>query len=160
MDFAAQYALLAKYNNYDVFYASYQANHATLGVSIQFPFFSSTQRQRAAGADADAVRAKRAAEATRNQVSEETLKLQRSVREMEATQQVAHLEYEISQASLDAAQTRIDAGTATVKDLADARSQAAERFLTLQDVTFELQRARIGLMRSTGELEKWVNGGN
>jgi outer membrane protein TolC len=160
VDFAGQYALLAKYNNYDVFYAHYQANNATLGVSIQFPFFSSVQHQHAAAADADAVRAKRAAEATRNQVSEETLRQQRSVREMAATQQVAQLEYEISQANLDATQTRTDAGTATIKDLGDARSQAAERFLTLQDVTFELERARIALLRSTGELEKWVSSGN
>jgi len=63
VDFAGQYALLAKYNNYDVFYAHYQANNATLGVSIQFPFFSSVEHQHAAAADADAVRAKRAAEA-------------------------------------------------------------------------------------------------
>ena len=100
VDFAGQYAPLAKYNNYDVFYNHYQANNATLGVSIQFPFFSSMQHQRAAQADADAVRAKRAAEATRNQVSEETLRQQRAVREMTATQQVAQLEYEISQANL------------------------------------------------------------
>jgi outer membrane protein TolC len=160
VDFAGQYALLAKYNNYDVFYKNYQANNATLGVSIQFPFFSSVQHQKAAEADADAIRAKRAAEATRNQVSEETLRQQRTVREMTATQQVAQLEYEISQSQLEATQTRSDSGNGTIKDLGEARAQAAERFLTLQDATFELERARIALLRSTGELEKWVNSGN
>ena len=160
VDFAAQYALLAKYNNYDIFYAHYQANNATIGVSIQFPFFSSVQHQKAAEADADAVKAKRSAEAARNQISEETLRQQRAVREMAATQQVAQLEFEISQANLDATQTRADSGNATIRDLGDARSQAAENFLTLQDATFELQRARIALLRSTGELEKWVNSGN
>ena len=160
VDFAGQYALLAKYNNYDVFYAHYQANNATLGVSIQFPFFSSVQHQKAAEADADAVRAKRAAEATHNQVSEETLKLQRSVRQLEAAQQVAELESEVAQSNLDATQTRMDAGTATIKDLGEARAQADDRYLVLQDTNFELQRAQIGLLRSTGELEKWVNGGN
>jgi outer membrane protein TolC len=160
VDFAGQYALLAKYNNYDVYYVHYQANNATLGVSIQFPFFSSVQHQKAAEADADAVKAKRVAEATHNQISEETLRQQRAVREMTATQQVAQLEYEIAQASLDATQTRAESGNATIRDLGDARSQAAENFLTLQDATFELQRARIALLRSTGELEKWVNSGN
>jgi outer membrane protein TolC len=160
VDFAAQYALLARYNNYDVFYAHYEANNATLGVSIQFPFFSSVQHQKAAEADADAIRAKRAAEAVRNQVSEETLKVQRSVRQLQAAQQVAELESEVAQSSLDATQTRIDAGTATIKDLGEARAQADDRYLVLQDTNFELQRAQIGLLRSTGELEKWVNGGN
>lgn len=160
VDFAAQYALLAKYNNYDVFYVHYQANNATLGVSIQFPFFSSVQHQKAAEADADAIKAKRGAEATHNQVSEETLKLQRSVRQLQAAQQVAELESEVAQSNLDAAQTRTDAGTATIKDLGEARAQADDRYLVLQDMNFELQRAQIGLLRSTGELEKWVNGSN
>jgi outer membrane protein TolC len=159
VDFAAQYARLAQYNNYQDFYKRFEANNATVGVAIQFPFFSSVQHQIAAKADADAVQAKRAAEATRNQVSEETLRQQRAVREMTATQQVAQLEYEVSQAQLDATQTRSDSGSATIKDLGEARAQAAERFLTLQDATFELQRARIALLRSTGELEKWVDGG-
>jgi len=160
VDFAGQYALLAKYNNYDVFYKNYQANNATLGVSIQFPFFSSVEHQKAAQADADAIKAKRAAEAARNQVSEETLKLQHSVRQLQAAQQVAELESEVAQSNLDATRTRMDAGTATIKDLGEARTQADDRYLVLQDTNFELQRAQIGLLRSTGELEKWVNGGN
>jgi hypothetical protein len=53
----------------------------------------------------------------------------------------------------------MDAGTATIKDMGDARAQASERYIAVQDATFELQRARVGLLRSTGELEKWINGG-
>jgi outer membrane protein TolC len=77
---------------------------------------------------------------------------------MEAARDVAQLEYEIAQKTLTAVQTRIDAGTATLHDLDDARSQASERFLTLQDVTFELERSQLGVLRATGELEKWALG--
>jgi hypothetical protein len=52
----------------------------------------------------------------------------------------------------------MDAGTATIHDLDDARTQASERFITLQDVAFELERAQVGLLRSTGDLEKWALG--
>jgi hypothetical protein len=54
----------------------------------------------------------------------------------------------------------MDAGTATLHDLDDARSQASEHFITLQDVTFELERSQITLLRSTGDLEKWALGSN
>ena len=37
-------------------------------------------------------------------------------------------------------------------------SQASERFITLQDVTFELERSQLGVLRSTGDLEKWALG--
>ena len=162
LDFAAQYALLATFNNYDQFFQphSFQANNATIGVAIRFPFLNASQRARAQAADADAVKAKRQADAAKNQVSEETLKLQRSVRQMQAAQEVAQLEYEIAKANLDAVQTKVDAGTATIKDLGESRSQLSEHYIALQDTTFELERARVGLMRSTGDLEKWINGAN
>ena len=156
VDFATQYARLARYNNYDLFFKTFDANNATIGVAIKFPIFSSVQRAHAQAADAEALKAKRQAEAAQNQVSEETLKLQRAVRQMEAAQEVAQLEYQLAQSNLDAIQTRLDAGTATLKDIGDSRMQASERYLALQDTTFELQRAQVGLMRSTGELEKWI----
>jgi outer membrane protein TolC len=86
------------------------------------------------------------------------LRLQRSVTQMLAARDVAQLEYEIAQKSLTAVQTRMDTGTSTLRDLDDARSQASERFITLQDVTFELERSQLGVLRSTGELEKWALG--
>lgn len=175
VDFAAQYALLSKFNNYQNYYipsrpcitplgeflcvtSSFQQNNATVGVSIRFPLFNASQRSRAQGADADALKASKQAEAARNQASEETLRLQRSVTQMQAARDVAQLEYEIAQKTLTAVQTRIDAGTATLHDLDDARSQASERFITLQDVTFELERNELGVLRSTGDLEKWALG--
>jgi outer membrane protein TolC len=158
VDFAAQYALLSTYNNYDQYYKSFQQSNATVGLSIRFPIFNASQRARADGADSDALKATRQAEAARNLASEDTLRLQRSVAQMQAAREVAQLEYEIAQKSLPAVQTRIDAGTATLHDLDDASSQASERFISLQDVTFELQRAQLELLRSTGDLEKWALG--
>ena len=160
MDFVAQYARLARYNNYDLYYQRFEPNNATVGVAIRFPFVNFSQRARAQGADADAIKASRQAEATKNQVSEETLKLQRAVRQMEAAQEVAQLEFEMAKSNLDAGQTRLDAGSATIKDIGELRAQVSERYLALQDTTFALQQARVGLMRSTGELEKWINGSN
>jgi len=175
VDFAAQYALLSRFNNYQNYYipsrpcttslgeflcvaSSFQQNNATFGVSIRFPLFNLAQRSRAQQADADAVKATKQAEATRNQVSEETLRLQRSVAQMQAAREVAQLEYEIAQKNLSAVRTRMDAGTATLHDLDDAHAQASERFITLQDVTFELERSQLGLLRSTGDLEHWALG--
>lgn len=174
-DFAAQYALLSKFNNFQNYYIpskpcivggvsvlcttnSFQQNNASVGVSIRFPFLNLSQRARAQAADADALKASKQAEAAKNQISEETLRLQRSVAQLQAARDVAELEAEIAQKSLAAVQTKMDAGTANLHDLDDARSQVSARFITLQDVTFELQRAQLGLLRSTGDLEKWALG--
>src|SRR5580765_4005378 len=156
LDFAAQYARLSSYNNYDQYYKKFQPDNATFGVSIRFPLFSAPQRARAQGADANALKAKKQAEAVRDRVSEETLKLQRAVEQLAAAREVAQLEYQLAQSGLEAAQTRQDAGTGTLHDLVDARGQASERYLLFQDAEFEYQRVRVNLLRATGELEKWA----
>jgi outer membrane protein TolC len=160
LDFAAQYAVLSNFNHYQDYFqpGSFKRNNATVGVVIRFPFLNAPQRSRAEAADADALKAKKQAEAARDRASEETLRLTRTLAQMQAARDVAELEFEIAQKSLDAVQTRMDAGSATLHDLDDARSQASERFITLQDVTFELQRAQVGLMRANGDLESWALG--
>lgn len=175
IDFAAQYALLSKFNNFQNYYIpskpctttlgtflcptnGFQQNNATVGVSIRFPLFNASQRARAQGVDADAAKATKQAEAARNQVSEETLRLQRSITQLEAARDVAQLESEIAQKTVDAVKTRMDAGTATVHDLDDARTQASEHFIALQDLSFDLERTQLALLRATGDLEKWALG--
>jgi outer membrane protein TolC len=175
VDFAAQYALLSKFNNFQNYYipskpctislvtalcptGGFQQNNATIGVSIRFPLFNASQRSRAQAADAEALKATKQADAARDRVSEETLRLQRSVTQMQAARYVAQLEFEIAQKTVDAVKTRMDAGTSTLHDLDDARSQASERFIALQDLSFELERSQLGVLRSTGDLEKWALG--
>ena len=156
VDFAAQYAVLAKYNNYFDFYKTFERNNATVGVAIRFPFLSPAQHAHADAADAEALRARKDADAAKNRVSEETLKLQRAVEQLSAAHEVADLEYQVAQSNLEASKVRMDAGTATLHDVEDARMQANERYNTLQDTSFEFQKARITLLRATDELATWA----
>ena len=158
IDFAAQYALLATFNNYQDFFraGSFQQHNATVGVVIRFPFFNFSQREHARAADAEALRAHKQADDAKSQVSEETLKLQRSVEELAAAQDVADLQYQIAQSTFEATKTRLDAGNATWHDAEDAREQADRLYNTLQDANFDLERSRIALLRATGDLQDWI----
>jgi outer membrane protein TolC len=158
IDFAAQYANLASYNNYERFYRSFQPNNATVGVAIHLPFLNYAQHARVQEAQSEALKATTQAEASRNQVSEETLRLQRSVTQMQAARDVADLEYEIAQKNIEAVRTRMTSASANLHDLDNAQAQASERFITLQDVTFELERSQVALMCATGDLENWALG--
>src|SRR5207247_63065 len=121
-DFATQYAVLAKYNNWQKFFISnaFERNNATVGVVLRFPIFNATQKAHAAGADADAIRARKEAETTKNQVSQQVLKAQDSVRQLSAAKEVSDLEYEIAQSNVDATEVRVNSGTATLPDAASA----------------------------------------
>ncbi|MGB8112487.1 MAG: TolC family protein [Candidatus Sulfotelmatobacter sp.] len=161
MDFAAQYANLTTINDYQRFYQphSFQPNNITVGAAIRFPFFNLAQHARVQEAEADALKAKKQAEAAKNSASEETLRLQRSVVQMQDARDVAELEYEIAQQNVAAVKTRMESSTANLHDLDNAETQVNERYITLQDVTFELERSQVELMRATGELEGWATTG-
>src|ERR1700686_15133 len=158
IDFSAQYARFSTFNNYTRYFPSgtFQVDNATIGFALKIPLFNASQRARASAADAEALKAKKQAEASRDQVAEETLKLQRAAEQLEAAREVAQLEYQLAQSGLEAAQTRVDAKTGTLHELADARVQAAERYLLFQDADFEYQRIRMNLLRATGDLENWA----
>ena len=158
IDFSAQYARFSTFNNYTKYFPphTFQVDNATIGIALKIPLFNASQRARADAAEAQALKAKKQADAARNQVAEETLKLQRAAEQLEAAREVAQLEYQLAQSGLEAAQTRVDAKTGTLHELADARVQAAERYLLFQDADFEYQRIRMNLLRATGDLENWA----
>lgn len=158
IDFSAQYARFSTFNHYAEYLpqGSFRPDNATVGLALKIPVFNASQRARADAAQAAALKAKNQATATRNQVAEETLKLQRTAEQLEAARDVAQLEYQLAQNGLEAAQTKVDAKTGTLHELADARVQAAERYLLFQDADFEYQRVRLSLLRATGDLEKWA----
>ncbi len=158
IDFAAQYANLASYNNYENYYKHFQPNNATVGIALHLPFLNLAQHARVEEAESDARKATKEAEATRNQVSEETLRLERSVTQMQAARDVAQLEYEIAQKNIEAIRTKMESSTANLHDLDNAQSQASERLISLQDITFELERSQVALMRAEGNLEGWALG--
>ena len=124
VDFATQYAVLAKYNNWLEFFQNraFERNNATVGVVIRFPFLNFSQRAHAQAADAEASRATKEVENTKNQVSQEVLKLQRSVEQLQAAQDVSQLEYELVQSNVNAVEIRMNSGTAGIHDEADART--------------------------------------
>jgi outer membrane protein TolC len=156
VDLVGQYGLLTRYNNYDVFFKSFQRNNGTIGVAIRFPFFNMSQRARAAAADAEAVQARRQAEDLKNKVSNQTLKLQRQVAELATAREVARLEYQLARADVDAMQTKVQAGTATLRDEANARLAEGQKYSAYLDASYLLEQAQMQLLRSTGDLEMWA----
>jgi outer membrane protein TolC len=156
VDFVSQYALLSKFNNYEEFYKAFQRNNLTVGVSIRFPFLNPSQSARAKQADADALKARRQADNVRSQVASEAVKLQTTVRQLTAARDVAQYDYELARADTSSAEANIQAGKGTLTDEMAARVAEQQKFDALLDATFQLQKAQIELLRSTGELENWA----
>jgi len=155
-DIASQYAYLARFNNYDQYFLKYSTNNLAAGLNIKFPFFNPVQKARAAQADADTIVARKQADLTRNQVSEHALKLQRSIRQLQAARDVAKLEWQVSQGDFDAVQARMQTGNANTREAQLAQLDVHDKYAAYLDAEFELTRAELQLLRLTGELENWA----
>ena len=156
VDFEGQYAVLARFNNYDQFFQKFQRHNVTAGVAIRFPFFNPVQRAAADAAKADAAKSRKEAQSVKEQVSTETLKLQRSVEQLTAAREVAQLEHELAQSDIEATHAKIESGAASLKDEENARVAEHERYTAYLNSSFELDRAQIQLMRQIGQLETWA----
>jgi outer membrane protein TolC len=155
-DFASQYAYLARFNNYDQYFLKYSADNLAVGLNIKWPFFNYVQKARAQGADADALIAHKQADLTKNQVAENALKLQRSIRQLQAARDVAKLDWQVSQGELDALGPRLQIGTASLRDQQNAELDMNDKYAAYLDAKFLLAQAELQLLRISGELENWA----
>lgn len=158
VDLVGQYAVLARYNNYDQFFNKFQRNNVTAGVAIRFPFLSTAQRSAAEVSRFDATKAREEAVNVKQQVSVETLKLQRSIEQLAAAREVAKLEHDLALADIDATHAKIESGQASLKDEQNARVAEHERYTALLGSSFDLDKAQVQLLRQTGQLEEWALG--
>ena len=70
IDLVAQYALLARYNNYEQFFRTFQRHNGQLGMSFQLPLFAgSAGRAQAAQAELDISRIRVEMNATRDRIA-------------------------------------------------------------------------------------------
>jgi outer membrane protein TolC len=158
-DFAAQYGLVnTSLTNFEQFFVphSFRPNNVTFGLILRFPFLDRSQRARAAAADAEALRARKEIEETKNKAVLDALKLQHNVEQLIAARHVADLRYKLAENELDAVRIQMEAETATQREMQNAAVDAAERTLERIDADFQLQRSELELLRTGGELESWA----
>lgn len=158
-DFAAQYGLInTSLTNFEQFFVphSFQPHNITVGLVLRFPFFDTSQRARAAAADAEAIRSRKEVEQIKNKVALDGLRLQHNVEQLVAARDVADLRYKLAENEVEAAQARMDAESGTQRELQESAIRAGERTLERINTDFELQRAQVQLLRITDQLERWA----
>ena len=156
VDLVGQYARFTKYNNYDQYYKTFRRNNGAIGVEIRFPFLNKGQKDHSEAVYAEALRARKDADAAKEQVSTDTMKLQRTVAQLNAARDVAKLEYQLAQSNTEALQAKVDAGQASLRDQQQAQLDENDKYSSLLDATYELEKAEMQLLKQTGDLEKWA----
>lgn len=163
VNFVAEYARYATFNNYADYYKHFQSNNFGIGIQITIPLWDSGKISKARESSADAAHSLAQADLLRDQTEEQALRLQKSIAELQAQAAVASLQRELAQDQLDTVIALLESGSGQTnsaplspRDEQSARIEERQRFEDSLDADFELTRARLTLLRTIGSVEDWA----
>jgi outer membrane protein TolC len=160
VDAVAQYSVLSKLNNYDLYYKTFQRNNFNVGIEVTIPLFAAKTSANAALAKSQLNEAELALSNKREQVRLESRQESRETRELEATREVARLDLKLAQQTLELAQAKLEDGKATLKDVEQSRLEESDKWMEFLDANLAWQRAQLKVLQAAGQLAKVLQPSN
>ena len=153
MDFVADYAMLARFNNYDEFYNTFKRHNFQIGASISIPLFpDSVVRANAARAEIEVSRTRTELGAARGRIATETSKAWETLQDAGDGLKLARLDLDVAREEVSVSIDKMAEGRATLADLEKARFQENEKWLQFFQANSQLELARFELLHDTGTL--------
>lgn len=150
----AEYSVLSKINNYDLYYKTFQRNNFNAGVEFTIPVFAAKTSANVAFAKAQLSEAEVMLSNRRALVRQQSTQESRQTRELEATKEVARLDLKLAQQTLELAQARLEDGKATLKEIEQDRLDESDKWMEYLDANLAWQRAQLKVLQATGQLAK------
>jgi outer membrane protein TolC len=158
-----QYSLFSTFNNYQNYYTSFQQNNFGFEVQITIPLFDPIHRAKSIESNAAASMARHQAEQAQTQITAQGLALQHQLRELRAEQDVASLQQQLAQDTLQSLQAQMQNGSGsatappvTPQQALQARMDERNRAIDKFDADFAVERVQLQLLRQTGGLSAWI----
>lgn len=162
VNMAFQYARFAPFNGYSLYYQHFTYNNIGLGIQAVWPLFDPIRRDKAKESQTEAARAQHQAELDKIRNSEANLSLWHSLQELKLQQQVATLQQQLAQDSLQAVLTRMnsapgaDAAPVTPQQADQDRIEERTRFVDMKAAEFNVIKTQLDLLAAVGGLEDWA----
>ena len=154
IDLVGQYAILSKFNNYSEFYNHFERNNVNVGVQITIPIFAAKTSANVALAKSQFDEAELLLGNKQQEVRLDVQQKARSVRELDASREVARLDLQLAQETLQQVQAKFDQRNATLQEIEQARLDESDKWLAFLDADFARQQAQLTLLEATGQLAK------
>jgi outer membrane protein TolC len=151
-DLVAQYAMLAKFNNYTEYFSHFQRNNGEIGVSFQVPIFVPGVRSATAQGEADLSRLKIELANARNRIVSELAESLRSARRAQTAADVVRLDLEVTREQLSVDLAQFQEGRQTMRQVDEARLAENDRWIAFYDAQYALEKARWNVLRLDGGL--------
>ncbi len=153
MDLTAQYALLARYNNYDLFFNHFQRHNGQLGVSFQVPVLVGPGVAASiAQAYDDSAHLRIEMEAVRNRIMLDIHQSFVDIKRSETGTAVTKADLDFTRENITVLLAQMSEGRVSLRQIEEARFLEDEKFIALYEAQFAAERARLNLLRQTGAL--------
>lgn len=153
IDLVAQYALLTRYNFNEDFFRRFNRHAGQIGLSVQLPLLSGTgAAAQAHQAEIDSIRLREEIKSARGRISLDTRRSFEELRNVEAAEEVARLDLEVTRKMLSVTLAQFGEGRATLTDVANLRTAENEKWITFYESHSSRERARLNVLRQTGSL--------
>ncbi|HXU21086.1 MAG TPA: TolC family protein [Verrucomicrobiae bacterium] len=149
-----EYSILSRFNNYDQFYKTFERNNVNVGVQITIPIFAAKTSANVALAKSQLAEAQLNLANKRQEVRLNVQQKARSVRELDAAREVARLDLQLSQETVQVQQAKFDQGRITLQEIEQARLDENDKWVAFLDADFARQQAQLTLLQATGQLAK------
>jgi outer membrane protein len=153
VDLVAQYALLTKYSHYDQYFNAFQRNNGQVGASIQMPLFADAGiRATVAQAETDQLRLRSELENVRGRIALEIHQSYQEIQKADIGRQLAQADLDLARSQLSVVLEQMNEGRASLSQVEEARFNESEKWIAFYDAQFSAERARLNVLRETGEL--------
>lgn len=157
VDLVAQYALLAKFNNYAQYYNSFQRNNGQIGASFQVPIFSGTGiGGQVAQSEIDVAHLRAEMGNVRNRIAADLQQAYRDVAKAQSAAEVARLDLDVAREQISVDLAQMQEGRLAMNILDGARVAENAKWIALYDTQYALEKARWSVLRLTGQLTSAV----
>lgn len=157
-DLVAQYAMMAKFNNYDQFFSKFQRNNGQIGVSFQLPLSSPGVSAQMAQTQVDLNHLKVELNNARNRITADLQQSFRDVKKAETAGEVARLDLDVTRAQLDVDLAMMQEGRLTLRQVEEARVAENDKWIAFYDAQYTLEKAHWNVLRLTGDLLSSIEG--
>jgi outer membrane protein TolC len=154
VNLVGQYSILSKFNNYNEFYKKFERNNVNIGVQVTIPIFAAKTSANVALAKSQLSEAELLLGNKRQQVRFDVQQKARSVRELDASREVARLDLQLAQETLQLEQAKFDQNRITLQEIEQARLDENDKWVAFLDADFARQQAQLTLLQATGQLAK------
>jgi outer membrane protein len=148
------YSVLAKYNNYSLYFNHFQRNNYNAGIDMRVPIFSAQIKANIGLAQVNLNAAKATLASKRTELTADVRQKTRRVREMDAAKEVARLELQLAQQNVAVLQAQFGEGKLNLRDMEKARLEENDKWMAYLDANFQKQQAQLDLLKAAGELDK------